>query len=180
MCAILDSAVAHEVFGHDRPDAGKGFRRWLESEKGQLVIGGRLRGELARNHAFRPWLAEALRAGRARSLNDAEVDKRETALGQSGYVNPTISTSSPWRNSATPAFCTRMTMRLLGISERSNLSTVQGARCIPRNSVENSPRAADDSCSVEICVMPASRERPHPKSYCSRSTIWKMSSMEPS
>lgn len=84
MCAILDSAVVHEVFGHDRPDAGEGFRRWIDSERGQLVIGGRLRGELVRNHAFRPWLAEALRGGRARSLNDAEVDERETTLRQSG------------------------------------------------------------------------------------------------
>lgn len=84
MCAILDNAVVHEVFGHGRPDAGEGFRRWTDSGKGQLVIGGRLRAELVRNHAFRPWLAEALRGGRARSLNDAEVDARETTLRQSG------------------------------------------------------------------------------------------------
>jgi hypothetical protein len=84
MCAILDTAVVHEVFSRCRPDAGEGFRRWIDSGRGQLVIGGRLREELVRYNAFRPWLVEALRAGRATSLNDAEVEKRETRLRQSG------------------------------------------------------------------------------------------------
>ena len=84
MCAILDSDVVHEVFGRQPSAAGEAFRKWIRSGKGRLVIGGQLRGELGRNTTFQLWLIEALRGGRARSLNDEEVEKRATTLKQSG------------------------------------------------------------------------------------------------
>lgn len=84
MCAILDNDVAHQVFGGERPPAGVAFHRWIDSGKGQLVVGGQLRRELGGNHAFRLWLQQALLEGRARSVNDAEVEKRTAVLKQAG------------------------------------------------------------------------------------------------
>ena len=84
MCAILDNDVAHQVFGRDRPPAGVAFRRWIDSGRGQLVVGGQLRRELAATQAFRLWLQQALLEGRARSVNDSEVEKRATDLRQAG------------------------------------------------------------------------------------------------
>ena len=43
MCAIVDANVAYEVFGSDRPPAGKRFFDWQSSPRGQLVVGGKLR-----------------------------------------------------------------------------------------------------------------------------------------
>ena len=84
MCAILDNDVAHQVFGRDRPPAGVAFRRWIDSGRGQLVVGGQLRRELAGTQAFRLWLQQALLEGRARSVNDSDVEKRTTDLRQAG------------------------------------------------------------------------------------------------
>ena len=84
MCAILDNDVAHQVFGRDRPPAGLAFRKWIDSGKGQLIVGGQLRRELAENQAFRLWLQQALLKGRARSVSDAEVERRATYLKQAG------------------------------------------------------------------------------------------------
>lgn len=84
MCAILDNDVVHEVFGQDRPPAGEAFRKWVDSGRGQLVVGGKLREELGENLAFRNWLRQALLGGRARSINDEEVEDRAAALKQAG------------------------------------------------------------------------------------------------
>lgn len=85
MCAILDNDVLHEVFGQDRSPAGMAFRRWIDSGRGQLVVGGQLRQELGGNYAFKEWLQEALRGGRrAKSINDGEVEERTNALRQAG------------------------------------------------------------------------------------------------
>ena len=46
MCAIVDTNVVHEVFGRQPTDAGEGFFRWLNSGKGKLVVGGKLKEEL--------------------------------------------------------------------------------------------------------------------------------------
>ena len=53
MCAILDANVAGQVFGVERSAAGQAFFEWIDSGRGRLVIGGRLRRELDRNLAFR-------------------------------------------------------------------------------------------------------------------------------
>lgn len=83
MCAILDNDVVHEVFGRDRPPAGEAFRRWIDSGRGQLIVGGRLRQELGGNRAFRSWLQQALLGGQAISVNDEAVEKKTTALKRS-------------------------------------------------------------------------------------------------
>ena len=84
MCAIVDANVAYEVFGSDRPPAGKRFFDWLSSPRGQLVVGGKLREELARNRRFVQWLRSALRNGRARSVTDEAVDDHATELRREG------------------------------------------------------------------------------------------------
>ena len=80
MCAILDANVVGEVFGTDRPAAGKEFFRWINEGRGRLVVGGRLLQELDRNRAFTAWRLQAVRAGRFEHLNDNAVDERTRQL----------------------------------------------------------------------------------------------------
>ena len=84
MCAILDANVAGQVFGADRPAAGQAFFEWIDSGRGRLVVGGKLRRELDGNRAFRDWRLQAVLAGRIRLLNDEEVDGRARQLKQEG------------------------------------------------------------------------------------------------
>ncbi len=80
MCAILDANVAHQVFGENRPDAGKEFFNWLSRRKGKLVVGGKLLGELSRNDGFREWLNQALQSGRARVIPKDQVESHNEDL----------------------------------------------------------------------------------------------------
>lgn len=81
MCAVLDASVCSMVFGgEDRPDAGKGFFDWVNSGKGRLVIGGRLRRELYQNQNFKNWAATAVQYGFLKSSDDALVNQRENAI----------------------------------------------------------------------------------------------------
>ena len=80
MCGIVDANVANEVFGDERPPAGEHFFEWLASLRGQLVVGGRLRRELSRDHRFLQWFGNAVRYGRARSMEDADVEARTDEL----------------------------------------------------------------------------------------------------
>ena len=84
MCAIVDANVAHEVFGSDRPPAGERFFAWLSGPRGQLVVGGKLRVELARDRRFVQWLRTALRNGRARSVADEAVQGHAEQLRREG------------------------------------------------------------------------------------------------
>lgn len=80
MCGIVDANVANEVFGDDRPPAGRRFFDWLSSPRGQLVVGGELRRELSRSHTFVRWLGNAIRYGRARTMADGDVEARTEDL----------------------------------------------------------------------------------------------------
>ena len=82
MCAILDANVAGQVFGAGRPPAGAKFFEWIDSGRGRLVIGGRLRRELDRLSAFREWRRQAVLAGQVTLLNDEAVDGKATLLAQ--------------------------------------------------------------------------------------------------
>ena len=75
MCAIVDSSVRDEVFGGAAPPAGRQFFTWLNEGKGKLVIGGKLRLELAASQSFVKWLRQAVNSGRATTLDDARVEK---------------------------------------------------------------------------------------------------------
>ena len=80
MCAILDANAAGQVFGADRPAAGRAFFDWFDSGPGRLVAGGKLLRELDRNRAFREWRLQAVQAGRITLLNDEAVDRRAAQL----------------------------------------------------------------------------------------------------
>ncbi len=80
MCAILDANVAGQVFGADRPAAGRAFFDWLNSDHGRLVIGGKVRRELDRNRAFRQWRMQAVLAGQITLLSDDAVDSKTRQL----------------------------------------------------------------------------------------------------
>ena len=67
MCAIVDANVVHEVFGSQEKQpagAGKGFREWLNSDKGKLVIGGKLKEELEENSNYCIWAQQATLSGK--------------------------------------------------------------------------------------------------------------------
>lgn len=65
MCAILDANRAHE-FVHVSPSEAVGqLKRWLESGRGKLVVGGKLLDELHMNRDVRNWIAGLSRAGKA-------------------------------------------------------------------------------------------------------------------
>ena len=80
MCAILDNDRVHQVFGANRPPAGRAFFDWIDSGRGRLVVGGKLRRELDDNCAFLKWRRQAVLAGRVTLLNDEAVDSRSGQL----------------------------------------------------------------------------------------------------
>ncbi len=83
MCAIVDNNVRHEVFGtHDtQTPAGKLFLDWLDSGRGVLVVGGHLRRELGEYRRFQVWLETAVQFGRARQIDDTQVDRETDEMG---------------------------------------------------------------------------------------------------
>ena len=84
MCTIIDANVVHQVFGHDRPEAGVEFFKWIAFGKGKLVVRGKLRKELSGSAEFRLWWQQAQLAGRAKSFDDAEIEKQTRKVERSG------------------------------------------------------------------------------------------------
>ena len=85
MCAILDANVSSEVFGHNRPQAGKGFFDWINSGSGRLIVGGKLLDELKKSsEGFRTWAVQARLAGRMTEENKREVGTRTMELEREG------------------------------------------------------------------------------------------------
>ena len=85
MCGILDANVSSEVFGPNRPQAGKGFFDWINSGGGRLVVGGKLLDELDTSSAsFRNWALQVRLSGRLREENKQVVDSRERQLQREG------------------------------------------------------------------------------------------------
>lgn len=87
MCVILDANVVHEVFGSNRPPAGKGFFDWINKGKKEahLVVGGKLGEELVKgSYRFKKWAQQAQLSGRhlvrLQRDEDDEVDARTEEL----------------------------------------------------------------------------------------------------
>ena len=80
MCAIIDVNIAAEVFGSNRPSAGVAFSNWLNSGRGQLVVGGKLLQELDGDHKFRTWRQQAVLAGRVALCNNDAVNEKMKKL----------------------------------------------------------------------------------------------------
>ncbi len=110
MCAILDNDAVHQVFGVNRPAAGRAFFEWIDSGRGRLVVGGRLRRELDGNHAFRNWRRQAVLAGQITLLNHAilsdrsfageeyrwlEIVRRELGEWCTHYLDPALAMRAP-------------------------------------------------------------------------------------
>lgn len=83
MCAIIDRNAAIELMGPKCPNAGTEFLRRVEGGKLKVVVGGKLRQEL-NSTKFRQWIVEALRAGRAESINDDRVNRESTKIRNAG------------------------------------------------------------------------------------------------
>lgn len=75
MCAIIDANAAHEIFGNSPTEAGEKFRKWFTHGHGRIVVGGGLRRELDKTQAGN-LLRQLVLSGRARSVNDDQVDQR--------------------------------------------------------------------------------------------------------
>lgn len=82
MCAIIDANVAPDVFGdsHRANDARQRFFSWLNTGKGKLVLGGKLRNELRTIGHFREWAVQAVQAGIVQMVDDATVDEEAREL----------------------------------------------------------------------------------------------------
>ena len=83
MCAIIDANVAHEVFGGNRPEAGKAFFDWIEAGGGPLVVGGELRRELDEAGCGR-WMQNAIETGAVAVAAKDDVERRTRALKAGG------------------------------------------------------------------------------------------------
>ena len=83
MCAILDANAAHEVRGRNRSPASEGFFKWIDSGKGKLIVGGKLREELYKA-GIGEWLREAALAGDVRSVDDRKVNREAQQLQNRG------------------------------------------------------------------------------------------------
>ncbi len=79
MCALVDANVAGEVFGHNKPPAGKEFYKWLNTGMGQLVVGGKLLVELNKT-AARDWMRQAILSGRTRQEDTSQITERTEKL----------------------------------------------------------------------------------------------------
>jgi len=82
MCAIIDNNVRHEAFGEPsvQTAAGKFFVEWVNSGKGQLVVGGKLLEELSEYWNFSRWFRRARRTGQVIRVSDDAVAAETTAL----------------------------------------------------------------------------------------------------
>ena len=74
MCAILDNSVRSEVLGDRQSEAGAYFLDWLETGKGKLAVGGKLRHELSQSEDFQALFELLLLAGTALDIPDEKVD----------------------------------------------------------------------------------------------------------
>lgn len=79
MSAILDPKAAHEVFGSNRPEAGKNFFNLVDSGVEGLVVGRQLLEQLYESPA-RDWTRQAVNAGLIRRVRESEVAARTEQL----------------------------------------------------------------------------------------------------
>ena len=86
MCAIVDSNVAGSIFGDspNRPEAARKFREYVDTGKLALVIGGKLKFELAKHEKFKIWYRDAVLSSRVRNISDSDIDNEEAILIKSG------------------------------------------------------------------------------------------------
>lgn len=90
MCAIIDASVVDDAFAKDRKErsaAAAGFLHWVKNQGG-VVLGGRLRRELAPTSEFRQWARDIRRAGRLKLFDDGPIDQREGELMAEKARNP--------------------------------------------------------------------------------------------
>lgn len=84
MCVIVDANLASRVFGSPAEPDFSPVIDWLLEHGGELVVGGHLAAELDRLGEPRRFVRALLRAGRARLVPDAEVDRETRAVDEMG------------------------------------------------------------------------------------------------
>ena len=87
MCAILDTNVVHEVFGDDPAEAGIHFFRWVNSNRGGLVSGGRNYKELMDgSENFRRWVRQTRLKGALTVEDHGQVNELERGIVHSSSL----------------------------------------------------------------------------------------------
>lgn len=85
MGAILDTNVVPEVFGRNRPEAGKKFFDWINEGAGKLVVGGKLLEELERTPAREwIWIRQGILSTSVRMENEVKVKAYTKKLQNKG------------------------------------------------------------------------------------------------
>ena len=87
MCAIVDADVVHQLVGPKQTEAGMRFKKWLDSGRGELIVGGKNTIELTHNKNFERWFVEARRLGRrVRQVRASMIKEIEDQLRWQGDV----------------------------------------------------------------------------------------------
>ena len=85
MCAIVDTNVAHEVFGLSPQPTGEKFFEWINKGSERLVVGGKLLDELEESSkSFTEWAGVAVSAGKMRIVDESKVNARAQKLEADG------------------------------------------------------------------------------------------------
>lgn len=84
MCLIVDANLAGLVFGSPPHPDFVPVLDWLQQRDGCLVVGGRLADELGQLERARRFVLQLLRAGVARQVPAAEVDREEAEVAATG------------------------------------------------------------------------------------------------
>ena len=84
MCSIIDAGVISEVFGPDQTEVGIEFRKLIEENQTQLVLGGKLLEELKKNKNFKNWLPLGQAYGRVQLVESRGVEIETQKLRDSG------------------------------------------------------------------------------------------------
>jgi hypothetical protein len=84
MCLIVDANLAGKVFTTPPDPDFAPVIDWLR-KGGRLIFGGHLRTELLRIERLRSLFVELQRGGRALQIPDAEVDREEAVVRETGH-----------------------------------------------------------------------------------------------
>lgn len=82
----MDANRWHEMFSRERSPAAEGFRQWLGKKQGFLVLGGKLRREVAEKRRGKRRVQELQNRGQLALVRDAEVDAEAQRLEQDGRL----------------------------------------------------------------------------------------------
>lgn len=82
----MDANRWHEMFSRERSPAADGFRQWLRKKQGFLVLGGKLRREVAEKRDGKRRVQALQNQGQLVPVRDEEVDADARRLEEDGRL----------------------------------------------------------------------------------------------